>query len=113
WKTNVALLGGFAAKEVVVSTLGTAYSLGTVEREQYPSLSDQLKHEPGWNPLMAFTLIMFVMLYAPCIVTLVVIKRETGKWRWMLFAMVYTTTLAYVVALIVKTTGTLLGLGLT
>ena len=113
WKTNVALLGGFAAKEVVVSTLGTAYSMGSVEREQYPSLSEQLKHEPGWNPLMAFTLIMFVMLYAPCVVTLVVIKRETGKWRWMLFAMVYTTVLAYFVAFIVKTTGTLLGIGLT
>jgi ferrous iron transport protein B len=113
WKTNVALLGGFAAKEVVVSTLGTAYSMGAVEREQYPTLSEQLKHEPGWNPLMAFTLIMFVMLYAPCVVTLVVIKRETGKWRWMLFAMVYTTVLAYFVAFIVKTTGTLLGIGLT
>lgn len=113
WKTNVALLGGFAAKEVVVSTLGTAYSMGSVEREQYPTLSEQLKHQPGWNPLMAFTLIMFVMLYAPCVVTLVVIKRETGKWRWMLFAMVYTTVLAYVVAFIVKTTGTLLGIGLT
>jgi len=113
WKTNVALLGGFAAKEVVVSTLGTAYSMGSVERYQYSNLSEQLRKEPGWNPLMAFTLIMFVMLYAPCVVTLVVIKRETGKWRWMLFAMVYTTVLAYFVAFIVKTTGTLLGIGLT
>lgn len=113
WKTNVALLGGFAAKEVVVSTLGTAYSMGSIERDQYSNLSDQLKNEPGWNPLMAFTLIMFVMLYAPCFVTLVVIRRETGKWRWTIFAMVYTTLLAYCVAFIVKTTGTFFGIGLT
>lgn len=111
WKTIVALVGGFAAKEVVVSTLGTAYSLGSVNPEEAGSLSDQLKNEPGWNPLKAFTLILFVMLYAPCFVTLVVIRRETGKWRWPLFAMAYTTTLAYCVALLVNTVGTLLGLG--
>ena len=113
WRTNVALLGGFAAKEVVVSTLGTAYSLGSVTPEHSWNLAEQLKKEPGWNPLKAFTLIMFVMLYAPCFVTLVVIRRETGKLRWTLFAMVYTTMLAYAVAFIVKTVGTFLGIGVT
>jgi ferrous iron transport protein B len=113
WRTNVALLGGFAAKEVVISTLGTAYSLGSVTPEQSWNLAEQLKKEPGWNPLKAFTLIMFVMLYAPCFVTLVVIRRETGKLRWTLFAMVYTTMLAYAVAFIVKTVGTFLGIGVT
>jgi ferrous iron transport protein B len=112
WRTNVALLGGFAAKEVVVSTLGTAYSLGSVNAEKSWTLSEKLRNEPGWNPLMAFTLIIFVMLYAPCFVTLVVIRRETGQWRWTLFAMVYTTLLAYVMAFLVKTTGSFLGIGL-
>lgn len=111
WRTNVALVGGFAAKEVVVSTLGTAYSLGTVDPGQSGDLAEHLRNEPGWNPLAAFTLIMFVMLYAPCFVTLVVIRRETGKWRWTFFAMIYTTTLAYCVALIVRTAGLLLGVG--
>ncbi len=113
WRTNVALLGGFAAKEVVVSTLGTAYSLGSNNAEKSWNLSERLKNEPGWNPLMAFTLIIFVMLYAPCFVTLVVIRRETGKWRWTFFAMVYTTLLAYVMAFLVKTAGSFLGIGLT
>lgn len=112
WRTNIALLGGFAAKEVVVSTLGTAYSLGSVHSGDSWNLSDRLKNEPGWNPLMAFTLIIFVMLYAPCFVTLVVIRRETGKWRWTFFAMIYTTILAYIMALIIKTTGSFLGIGL-
>lgn len=111
WRTNVALVGGFAAKEVVVSTLGTAYSLGQVDPGQSGDLAEQLRNEPGWNPLLAFTLIMFVMLYAPCFVTLVVIRRETGKWRWTIFAMVYTTTLAYCVALIVRSVGSFLGIG--
>ena len=111
WRTNVALLGGFAAKEVVVATLGTAYSLGEVKAQATESLSDKLKREPGWNPLMAFTLIMFVMLYNPCLTTLVVIKKESGKWRWTLFAMAYTTILAYCVALTVHLVGSFLGIG--
>jgi len=112
WRTNVALLGGFAAKEVVVSTLGTAYSLSDIDAAHAEGLGERLKKEPGWNPLMAFTLIIFVMLYAPCFVTLVVIRRETGLWRWTAFAAVYTTVLAYCVALLVHTGGLLLGLGI-
>ncbi len=111
WRTNIALVGGFAAKEVVVATLGTAYSLGDIDPAGGERLSDRLKKEPGWNPLMAFTLIMFVMMYAPCVVTLAVIKKETGSWKWTVFATAYTTALAYTVALIVHTVGSLLGLG--
>ncbi len=111
WKINVALVGGFAAKEVIVTTLGTAFSLGEIDPEEAGDLAEQLKNEPGWNPLQAFTLIMFVMLYAPCFVTLVVIKRETGKWRWTFFAMLYTTILAYVVALAVRSVGLFFGIG--
>ena len=94
WRTNVALVGGFAAKEVVVATLGTAYSLGEVKPREAEGLGEKLRKEPGWNPLMAFTLIVFVMLYNPCIATLVVIKKESGSWGWTLFAMAYTTILA-------------------
>jgi ferrous iron transport protein B len=113
WRTNVALVGGFAAKEVVVATLGTAYSLGEVNPNESESLSEKLRKTPGWNPLAAFTLIMFVMLYNPCITTLVVIKKESGKWRWTFFAMAYTTLLAFAVAWLVHSVGTFLNLGLT
>jgi ferrous iron transport protein B len=111
WRVNVALLGGFAAKEVVVSTLGTAYSLGQVDSSHGLTLEERLKKEPGWNPLTAVTLILFVMLYAPCMVTLVVIKKETGSWRWPLFATTYTLVLAYCVAFVAHSVGSLLGLG--
>jgi ferrous iron transport protein B len=111
WRTNIALVGGFSAKEVVVATLGTAYSLGKVSDEDTTGLAERLKREPGWNKLTAFTLILFVMFYAPCFVTLVVMRKETGTWKWPVFATVYTTTLAYIVALAVYTTGSVLGLG--
>ncbi len=108
WRTNIALVGGFAAKEVIVSTLGTAYSLGAVDPEESESLRDRLRSEPGWTTLTGITLILFVMLYSPCFVTLVCIARESS-WKWMLFSMVSTTGTAYVVALVFHQTGRLLG----
>ena len=53
WRTNIALVGGFAAKEVVVSTLGTAYSLGEVAPDENVSLADRLAAAPGWSPAVA------------------------------------------------------------
>jgi ferrous iron transport protein B len=97
-----AFFDGFAAKEVVVSTLGTAYSLGKVEPDASESLAERLRNEPNWNALTAFSLIVFVMLYAPCFVTLVVMRRETGSWKWPAFAMGYSTVLAYEVAFTVS-----------
>ncbi len=110
WRTNVSLVGGFAAKEVVISTLGTAYSLGDVDPKNALPLSEKLKVEPCWGPLTAFCMTIFVMLYAPCLVTLVVIRKETGTWRWPLFAVAYTMVLAYSVTLVIRTVGTALGL---
>ncbi len=112
WRTNIALLGGVAAKEVVVSTLGTAYSLSGVDPEDSSSLARKLAREPGFNPLVAFTMIIFVMVYAPCFVTLVVIGRETNSLRWPFFALVYNTAVAYLLALAVAVAGRALGLGL-
>ena len=95
WRTNIALVGGFAAKEVVVSTLGTAYSLGEVDPEDTGSLSDKLKAAEGWGPLTAFSLIIFTIFYAPCFVTVVCIAREAGSWKWAGFSVVFNTALAF------------------
>jgi len=107
WRTDVALLGGFAAKEIVVSTLGTAYSMGEVNAAESSSLSERLATEEGWNPVMAFALIMFTMLYIPCIATIAVIRRETHSWRWAVFAVFYTTGIAALVATVVYQVGML------
>ena len=95
WRTNIALVGGFAAKEVVVSTLGTAYSLGEVDPEETGSLSERLKSAEGWGPLTAFSLIIFTIFYAPCFVTVVCIAREAGSWKWAGFSVVFNTVLAF------------------
>jgi ferrous iron transport protein B len=110
YRTNIALIGGFAAKEVVVSTLGTAYSLGEVDPEQSGSLSEKLKAAPHWNPLVAFTLILFTMLYVPCLATLISIKKESS-WRWAGFSVAFNLIAAYLVCLAVYQIGSALGLG--
>jgi ferrous iron transport protein B len=108
WRTNIALLGGFAAKEVIVSTLGTAYSLGAAKVGGADSLSGRLAAEPAWRPLTAWSMIIFVMFYAPCFVTVVCISRESS-WRWGLFSMLFNTTLAFSLAVIIYQTGVVLG----
>jgi ferrous iron transport protein B len=110
YRTNIALIGGFLAKEVIVSTLGTAYSLGEVDPEESVPLSEKLRNEPGWNPLVAFTLILFIMLYVPCFITVISIKRESS-WKWACFSMAFNLVMAYLVSLAVYQVGLALGLG--
>jgi ferrous iron transport protein B len=110
WRTNIALIGGFAAKEVVVSTLGTAYSLGEVDVEDASSLSDTLAASPVWSPLVAFSLIIFTIFYAPCFVSVICISRESGSWKWGAFSMVFNTVLAFGLAVLVFQVGRILGL---
>jgi ferrous iron transport protein B len=107
WRTNIALLGGFAAKEVIVSTLGTAYSLGEVDPEEAGGLSEQLRTDPAWNMWTAVSLIAFVLLYAPCFVTVAVIGREIG-WKWAAFSVAFNTVLAYGVSVSIYQIGTAL-----
>lgn len=112
WRTNVALVGGLAAKEVIVATLGTAYSLGQSKKDaDTEPLTKRLQDTPGWTPLSAFALMIFVMIYSPCIATLAVVRRETGGWRWPAFSVVYSTAMAYLLSLAVYQGGRVLGLG--
>ena len=110
YRTNIALIGGFAAKEVVISTLGTAYSLGEVETDETLSLSHKLRNNPNWDPLLGFTLIIFIMLYVPCFVTLICIKKESSI-IWALFSVAFNLVTAYFVALIIRQGGMALGIG--
>jgi ferrous iron transport protein B len=111
WRDNVALVGGFAAKEVIIGTLGVAYSMGNVDADQSGTLSQRLKRDQGWSPLRASSMLIFVMVYAPCMSTLAVIRRESGSWKWSLFSTAYSTTLAFVLAVLVYQVGGALGLG--
>ena len=105
WRTNIALIGGFVAKEVIISTLGTAYSLGTSSPEPAQSLSKRLASDPQWTKLTATSAIIFVLLYAPCFVTIVAIAKEANSWKWALFSLVFNTALAFLVAVSVYQIG--------
>ena len=95
WRINISLVGGFAAKEVIISTLGTAYSLGAVDDDDPSSLAGRIQQDPDWDVKRAVSLIIFVLLYAPCFVAVVAIARESGAWRWAVFAMVFNTVFAF------------------
>jgi ferrous iron transport protein B len=94
WRTNIALIGGVAAKEVIVSTLGTAYSLEVGPEEAQP-LAQRLAQDPQWTHRTAISAIIFILLYAPCFVTVVAIAKETGSWRWPVFSIFFNTALAF------------------
>jgi ferrous iron transport protein B len=102
WKISVALLTGVGAKEIVVSTLSVLYT-GNPE-EDFSALSERLKADvrpdgtPVFTPVVALALMLFVLIYFPCIATIVAIKNETGSWKWALFAAGYTLVLAWLVA---------------
>ncbi len=109
WKVGVATVTGFAAKEVVVSTLGILYSVGTEETEESESLRDALRADPHFNPLIAFTLMLFTLIIPPCFASLATIKAELG-WKWVGFAFVFMFTLGWVIGFAVYQLGTLGGL---
>ena len=98
WRTNIALVGGIAAKEVVVATLGTAYSLGEIDEDNESTLADRIKADKNWTTANAIALLLFTLLYSPCFVTLAVIKNESGSWKWLFFSLFFNLGLAYAVA---------------
>jgi ferrous iron transport protein B len=110
WRTNIALIGGFAAKEVIVSTLGTAYSMGEVDTEQSEPLGQRLKKDANWNRVVAVASLFFIMFYAPCFVTVVCIAKE-ASWNWAIFSMTFNTVFAFTMAVIVYQIGTFFNLG--
>ncbi|NIL98359.1 MAG: ferrous iron transport protein B [Planctomycetales bacterium] len=112
WRIGCAAIASFPAREVVVSTLGVIYNLGTDTDEESPALKNQLQAatwphsgQPVFTLPVALSIMVFFALCAQCAATLVVIRRETGSWRWPLFTFVYMTLLAYIGALMTYQAG--------
>ena len=108
WKMGVSLVAGLAAKEVVVSTLGTIYAVGG-DTDHPQALTDYLQNDPHFTPLIALTLMLFILTYPPCIAALAVIKRETGSWKWMLFMFCFENAFAWIACFIFYNIGLALG----
>lgn len=108
WKMGLSLVAGLAAKEVVISTLGTIYAVGGDDQNPAP-LTEYLQNDPHFTPLIALTLMLFILIYPPCIAALAVIRRETGSWKWMLFMFFYENAFAWIACFIFYNVGRALG----
>jgi ferrous iron transport protein B len=113
WKIGVGAIASFPAREVIIASLGTIYSLGGDVNEEDAGLQAAMRESkwpdgrPVYNIPVALSIMVFFALCAQCAATLMVMRRETNSWRWPLFAFVYMTTLAYVGALITYQVGML------
>ena len=94
WKEGVALVTGVGAKEIVASTMSVLYH-GDITTS-------------GMTPLAAFSFMVFVLLYFPCIPTCIGIKHESGKWKWAGFTALYTTLLAWLASMVIYQVGSIL-----
>lgn len=110
WKISVSLLSGMAAKEVVVSTLGVLYTGSSEDQEslEVRLLADkQADGDTTFTPLVVVSLLLFVLIYFPCVATIAAIKEESGSWKWGVFSIVYTTLLAWFISFVVYQVGCL------
>ncbi|MDP2423850.1 MAG: ferrous iron transport protein B [Bacteroidales bacterium] len=105
WRMSVALLTGVAAKEVVVGSLGVLYLENPDNLQSSASLVKKLQnqtHQSGtlagqeiFNPIIAFSFMLFILIYFPCIGVIAAIRKESGSWKWAVFVIFYTTILAW------------------
>ena len=110
WRVNIAVIAAVAAKEVMVSTLGTIYAIEASDADS-KSLEEFLSTDPDFNPAIGLGLMVFALLYLPCLATMAVLKRETDSWKWFGAVFAYTSILAWVGAYIAVHIGRALGLG--
>jgi ferrous iron transport protein B len=103
WRASVALLTGFVAKEAVVSTLGILYGVG--ESASSSAISGVLAGH--FTPLSAYSYLVFVLLYMPCVVAFTTIRKEMNSAKWTLFAVCYQTVAAWIVSFLVYNIGSL------
>lgn len=114
WKLDVSLVAGIGAKEIVASTMGVLYADDETVADdtednsgKYGVLRQKMEAD-GMSPLIAFSYLLFVLIYFPCIATIAAIKGETGSWKWAAFAAGYTTLLAWIVSACVYQIGMLI-----
>jgi ferrous iron transport protein B len=114
WKIGMSIITGMAAKEIVVSSMGVLYQASLNADENSQSLKDKLQEQTFrsgpkvgqkvFSPLVAFGLMVFVLIYFPCVAVVAAIRKE-ANWRWALFTTVYTTAIAWVAAFAVYQVG--------
>lgn len=104
WQSALSLLTGIIAKEIVVSNMMIVYGLAeTASREMLSSVLSGV-----FTQLTAYSFMIFVLLYTPCVAVIGVVKRETNSWKWTIFSVVYQFAIAWFVAMLVYQIGSLI-----
>jgi ferrous iron transport protein B len=98
WKSSVSLLSGIAAKELMVSTFGVLYSSDS--EEDSAQLKENLAKSGDFTQPSVLALLVFTLLYMPCVGTITAIGRESG-WKWAVGSALYSTTVAWLLAFVV------------
>jgi len=111
WRLSVSIVSGLAAKEVVVSTLGVIFQADTGTGKA--SLVEKIQKQKDsygkiiFTPLIAFSFMLFILTYFPCIGVVAAIRRESGSWKWAAFIVLYTTGIAWLLSFTVYQVGSL------
>ena len=106
WKIGIALITSFAAREVIVGTMATLYSVGNNADENSETLRDKMSAakradgSPVYTTATGYSLLIFYLLAMQCMSTLAVVKKETGSWKWPIIQLIYMTGLAYLLSFI-------------
>ena len=104
WQAAVALLTGFIAKEMVVSSLSMFYGFSLTAAGTAVAAA-----MTGFTPLSAFSMLVFILLYVPCVAATSTMAKELGSAKWTAFSVCWQISVAYVVSLLVHTVGLALG----
>jgi ferrous iron transport protein B len=111
WHLSVSILSGLAAKEVVVSTLGVIFQADNQSGSK--SLVEKIQTQQDssgktvFTPLIAFSFMLFILTYFPCVGVVAAIKRESGSWKWAAFTVIYTTGIAWLLSFTVFQIGSM------
>ena len=109
WRLSVSIISGLAAKEVVVSTLGVIFQAD--DNTGKSSLVEKIQTQQDssgqtlFSPLVAFSFMLFILTYFPCIGVVAAIRRESGSWKWATFIVLYTTGIAWLLSFMVYQIG--------
>jgi ferrous iron transport protein B len=121
WKMGISLVTGFAAKEIVVSTMGVLYHADPSSEEGTASLQERIRaqvYSEGpkagtsvFTPLSGISFLLFVLFYLPCVAVIATVGRESGSWKWAAFVLFYTTAIAWTASFAFYQLGSLFQMG--
>lgn len=108
WQVAVALISGLSAKEVVVSSFSVLYGISNINSGAGMAELSSSMSMAGFGGVNAYALMIFCLLYSPCIAAVATIKKETGSWRWTIGMVVFQLAVAWLAAVVVFQIGSLL-----